>query len=60
MVLGWVTYEDYVVMKMLVTHSPKETIPLMAPREMVEKDFFCLASNLSFFLIINMFFFFPS
>jgi hypothetical protein len=49
MVLGWVTYEDYVVMKMLVTHSPKETIPLMAPREMVEKDFFCLASNLSFF-----------
>jgi len=44
-VLGWVTYEDYGVMKMLVTHSQKKTIPLMAPCKIVGKDFFFLLSE---------------
>lgn len=60
-VLGWVTYEDYGVMKMVVTHSQNETIPLMAPCKIVEKDSFLpswsLAWNLSFFWILTFFFF---
>jgi hypothetical protein len=44
-VLGWVAYEDYGVVNMLVSHSQKKTIPLMAPCKIVEKDFIFLLSE---------------